>query len=85
MRYQVIMPKRIFKRLNRVPLPWRERIIKVINLLQDNPSLGIAMTGKYKGSLTVKIWPYRVVHEISNKTKEVIILEISHRGNVSYD
>lgn len=84
-RYIVYISKSIRKSLLRIPSPWSERIEKTINMLEKDPCCGEKMIGNLKGKRKIRVWPYRIVYEADLKKKIIIIVEIGHRGNVSYD
>jgi addiction module RelE/StbE family toxin len=84
-RYFVYISKSIRKSLLRVPSPWSERIEKAIDMLETDPFYGEKMTGKLKDKRKIRIWPYRIIYETDFKKKIIIIVEIGHRGSISYD
>lgn len=84
-RYFVYVSKSIRKSLLYIPSPWLERIEKVINMLEVEPFYGKKMTGQLADCRKIRIWPYRIIYRISEKEGLIKILEIEHRGNVSYD
>jgi len=84
-RYFVYISKSIRKSLLRVPPPWSERIDKAISILETDPFYGEKMTGKLKDKRKIRIWPYRIIYEADLKKKIIIIVEVGHRGNISYD
>ena len=83
-KYSVEVPKSPQKSLEKTPLPWRERIGKAINLLQYFPFMGEKMWGKLKDKRKLRIWPYRVIYKVDKKRRRIIIVEIGHRGKMSY-
>lgn len=83
--FLVVIPKPVFKSLPRIPLPWRERIVRAINFLEIQPFYGKKMSGNQKSKRRLRVWPYRIVYKINNTERIITILEIAHRGNVSYD
>jgi mRNA-degrading endonuclease RelE of RelBE toxin-antitoxin system len=84
-KFNIFVPKKVKKSLLRIPMPWRERISNVVELLQYDQFLGEKMVGKLEGKRKIRVWPYRIVYMTDKKAKVIVILEISHRGNVSYD
>lgn len=83
--YFVVIPKNIRKAIIKIPNPWQFRIIENLRKLEIDPFLGIAMRGKLKDNKKLIIWPYRIIYTIDKPAKNIIILEVGHRGNVSYD
>jgi len=83
-KFIIYIPNSVTKSLSRIPLPWKERIAKAIDLLEENPYMGEKMTGQLANCRKIRIWPYRIVYQINKKEGFIKILEIEHRGNVSY-
>ncbi|MDP3996097.1 MAG: type II toxin-antitoxin system RelE/ParE family toxin [bacterium] len=84
MPYSVYIANNAKKELKKIPLPWRDRIIEVLRIIAKNPLAGIPMTGELKGKRKVRVWPYRIIYEFDKKEKIVNVLEIGHRGGMSY-
>jgi len=79
------IPKSVKRNISSIPLPWRIRIGKAIDLLRQEPYFGYPLSGRHKGKRRVKVWPYRIVYMIDPPNKRVVITEVKHRGSVSYD
>lgn len=80
--YRIIVPKSVIKDISSIPLPWKERIIKAIDLLAQNPFMGEKLWGKLKGKRKIRIYPYRIIYEIINKNRIIIIVETGHRQGI---
>lgn len=78
-RYQVVISKSVSKSFCKIPIPWRERIAKAIDLLPENPLMGEKLWGKLQGKRKIRIHPYRIIYEIDNKNKRIIIFDVGHR------
>jgi mRNA-degrading endonuclease RelE of RelBE toxin-antitoxin system len=83
--YNVKIPKHVDKNLKKIPLPWRHRIYKVLDLLETDPYLGDKMRGKYRDCYKVRVWPYRIIYKLWRRQLTIDIVEIDHRGNISYN
>jgi len=83
--YYVHVPKTPKKSLNKIPMPWQVRIMDALTELETQPYLGEKMQGKYSNQRKIKVWPYRVIYRIKEETKLIEVMEIDHRGHVSYD
>lgn len=83
--YQIFVPSSAKKSLSKIPLPWKERIARVIDMLKVDPFYGEKMTGQLANCRKIRVWPYRIVYQIMKKEGFIKILEIEHRGNTSYD
>jgi addiction module RelE/StbE family toxin len=80
--YRIIVPKSVIKDINSIPLPWKERIIKAIDLLPQNPFMGEKLWGKLKGKRKIRIYPYRIIYEIIDKNRIILIVEAGHRQGI---
>ncbi|OHA16678.1 MAG: hypothetical protein A3G52_03040 [Candidatus Taylorbacteria bacterium RIFCSPLOWO2_12_FULL_43_20] len=84
MPYSVYIANSAKKELKKIPQPWQGRIIETLGIIAENPLVGSPMEGKLKGKRKVRVWPYRIIYQIEKKEKIVKILEIGHRGGMSY-
>lgn len=82
--YDVMVPKRPEKQIRDIPLPWRNRIKRAIDFLSQDPFAGEKMKGEFEGRWKLRVWPYRIFYCILKEQKRIIILEVRHRGSVSY-
>jgi addiction module RelE/StbE family toxin len=73
------------KIMAKIPLPWSERLARTIGRLLVDPYLGEKMSGELSGCRKIRVWPYRIIYRLDKKVKTIIILEVNHRGSVSYD
>jgi len=80
-KFEVRVPHLARKSLNKISLPWRERINLALNGLETNPFAGEKMWGKLTGKYKIKIWPYRIIYKVNEKTTVVGIVNIGHRGD----
>lgn len=79
MSYQVIVPKKVQKELDKIDTKYKTRILAVLVSLEDNPYLGKKLGGKYKGEWSYNVWPYRIIYEIEKKKLIIVIVHIGHR------
>ncbi len=84
MTYYVYIPGSVKKSIKKIPLPWQNRIIKALVLLKSEPRLGEPMRGDYHGCYKIKVWPYRIVYKPHHQRLVVKVVEVDHRGNISY-
>ncbi len=82
MRYQIIFKPSAKKELNKLPEKDQFRVLALIPDLAENPFIGKKLSGKYAGSYSVRVWPYRIIYEISHHLITVIIVRIGHRKEV---
>ncbi|MDP3794795.1 MAG: type II toxin-antitoxin system RelE/ParE family toxin [Candidatus Sungbacteria bacterium] len=83
-RFVVHVPHTVQKAIRNVSLPWRNRIIAAIDALERDPFYGEKMMGRLAGKYKIRVWPYRIIYAIDKKKKIVVLLEVGHRGGISY-
>lgn len=79
MQFQVVIPKKVQKELNKIPGSFRQRIISALVYLSKNPYLGKKLEGERKGQWSLKVWPYRMIYEIKKEKLIILIIKIGHR------
>ena len=82
MTYQVVVPKKVQRELNRINKKYRIRILAALTVLGNNPYLGKKLKGKYKGKWSHQVWPYRIIYKIKKQALIVLILYVGHRQGV---
>ncbi|KKS31872.1 MAG: Plasmid stabilization system [Candidatus Amesbacteria bacterium GW2011_GWA2_42_12] len=82
--YFVYISKSIRKSLLRIPSPWIERIGQALDVLETDPHIGEKMAGKLVDCRKIRIWPYRIIYRLDKSRRVVEVLEIGHRGSMSY-
>ena len=82
MTYSIIIPKKVQKQLQKIPLIHRKKIRKTIAFLAFDPNLGKKLTGELKDKRSIRIWPYRIIYKVYKKEVIVLILSVSHRQSV---
>lgn len=73
----VLLKKRAAKQLSKLPIPERNKVVKKLRLLTTAPYSGKSLLGKYRGLLSLKAWPYRIIYEI--KKDSILVYSIDHR------
>jgi mRNA interferase RelE/StbE len=96
--YEVVFPservERAFqKSLEHVPADYREAIVTAIRSLATNPKPQGKRTKKLTGQLIVsqftaeyrlRIGPYRVLYDVDDQRKKVVILKLAKRDEHTY-
>lgn len=83
-KFDVHIPHSVRKSIEKIPVPWRDRMFNAIDLLEYNPFMGEKMLGKLQDKRKIRIWPYRIIYTVEKKSKIIKILEAGHRGGMSY-
>lgn len=98
MPYEVVFPservERIFqKTLEKIPAAYQEKIISPIRSLGSNPRPQGKRTKKLMGELIVshfvaeyrlRVGPYRVLYDIDDRHKKVVLLKLAKRDEQTY-
>lgn len=79
-KYRIVVPKKVSKQIQGVPLIHKKKIRKAIAFLSINPFLGKKLGGKLKDKRSVRIWPYRIIYKVYKKEVTVLIVSVAHRG-----
>lgn len=78
----VTVSKSFEKDLLKLPKNTQKLVARKLLVLKNDPYLGKPLSGKLKGSFSIRIWPYRALYQYSLKTKTVYIYKIQHRKEV---
>ena len=57
----------------------RERVVKQLEKLRDNPELGKPMRNTRKGTREVYVPPFRLSYKFINEESKVVILDLYHK------
>jgi mRNA interferase RelE/StbE len=99
MAYEVVFPSRrvehLFQKyLEKIPSDYKETIIAAIRGLGDNPRPQGKRTKKLTGEIIVaqfvaeyrlRIGPYRVLYDIDDQRKKVVLLKLAKRDDQTYN
>lgn len=83
--YEVqLASRRVEKAIADLPLAARERVIKAIESLREEPRpRGVKkLGGKLSGSWRIKVGLYRVLYDIDDDDKVVVITDVGQRRDV---
>jgi len=82
--YGVILQKPAEIFLKKIDKFERDKIIKKLKNLKDNPELGKPLTGNLAGLWSLRIGDYRAIYQIRKSELLILVLKIGHRKN-AYD
>jgi len=74
--------KTSLKQLKNLPKTKQIEVLKKIEKLKYDPYAGKKLKGALKNSLSLKIWPYRIIYQYSDNDKVIFINAIQHRQSV---
>ena len=61
------------KDFKKLPADKAKAILNKIKLLEKSPCLGKKLGGKFKEFYSLRVWPYRVIYQISKWQKVILI------------
>ena len=68
------------KELLHIPISVRERIVDAIDSLAENPLAGSKRKGRYKHLRGLRVGEWRIIYEVRNDTRTVLVLHVAHRS-----
>ncbi len=99
MAYEVVFPservERLFqKALDKIPVDYQETIIVAIRSLGTNPRpqgkrtkklAGERIVSHFVAEYRVRVGPYRVLYDIDDQRKKVVLLKLAKRDEQTYN
>ena len=82
MRYQIVLPRRIKKKLDKIEIKHYEKILSALEVLSNDPYLGKRLKGELKSYYSYRVWSYRIIYEIKKKELVILIIRIGYRSEV---
>lgn len=82
MSYQVIIPHAVQKQLDKISPDVLPRLISTIASLSDNPRLSNSLKMKNTQGYRLRVGDYRVLYDINDPDKTVILRRVAHRRDV---
>lgn len=80
--YIVEVKKKAKKEIERLPMKDRQRVLKALQVLRENPFAGKKLEGEYEGAWMLRVWPYRIIYVIYREIVTVVVLRVGHRQGV---
>ena len=85
MSYQVNLPKTVQKQLNVLPQELKQRILKALVQLQDEPRPANSLQMKGGQGFRLRIGDYRVLYDIDDISHIINLRRIGHRREIYRD
>lgn len=79
MQYRLILSRDAQKSLNKLGVVLRNKVLRVLDALVDDPQVGKKLRGELDGYWSVRAWPFRIIYQIKQKQLIVFVLIIKHR------
>jgi mRNA interferase RelE/StbE len=84
--YEILIEKRAEKGLDRIPSGVVARIVAKIRELKENPRpAGCRKIEGEEKAYRIRIGDYRVVYEVDDEKKQIVILAAGHRKDIYRD
>ena len=80
--YQIKWKKSAVKSAKSFSRPKREKIIKAIEELRENPHKGKPLSGGLKGLRRIRMSSFRIIYLIEEEKVTVLIVKVGSRGDV---
>lgn len=80
--YRIIFEKVALNFFRKLDKNLQERIGKKIELLKENPHMGIPLIGNLSGLYKLRIGDYRAIYKVVNEQLIILILDLGHRKNI---
>jgi mRNA interferase RelE/StbE len=74
--------KTSLKQLKNLPRTKQIEVLKKIEKLKYDPYAGKKLKGALNNFISLKVWPYRIIYQYSDRDKVIFINAIQHRQGV---
>ena len=78
----VVVEKHARKRLLKLPLSIHKRIIRALEIIQENPLIGVKLHGELEKYYKYRVGDYRIVYSFDSKESTVTVVKVEHRQGV---
>ena len=99
MEYDVVFPservERLFQKiLEKIPADYRAAIVAAVKSLKTNPRpqgkrtkklIGELIVSRFTAEYRLRIGPYRVLYDIDDQRKKVVLLKLAKRDEQTYN
>lgn len=82
MRYQVIIPRSVRKKLDRFPASLTDRILEALAGLETDPRPPGCKKLRGREAYRVRVGDYRIIYEIHDRVLQVLVITVGHRREV---
>ena len=82
MAYELLIGRKVLKKLKKIPPPQYQQIKQAILQLQHQPKPPGTKALKGQDAYRIRIGQYRVIYQIKHQKLQVLIIQIGHRKDV---
>ena len=80
--YKVVLYKSAQKKIKKLPKNLKTKILDSIQILALSPSVGKKLHGKLSGSRRLRIGDFRIIYDIYEAEKVIVVHTVGSRGDV---
>lgn len=80
--YSVTLSKKAAKQIPKLPAHIGNRVVRIIDQLQSDPTIGKRLSGELEGLWSIRVWPYRIIYMIIHSDLIIDIVSVDHRKDV---
>ena len=73
---------KVWRQTRKSPKWLKDRIVKVLVEIRENPLAGIRLHGELEGYYKYRVGDYRIVYKFDSKNNLVVVVKIEHRQGV---
>jgi len=77
---RLVITKNFKRRFNLLPSKIKNRFLKIIEKLYDDPFMGIPLKGRLKGKRKIRVGKYRLIYMIDEDC--VVLLDVGLRESI---
>lgn len=82
MKYNLVVPKKVRKEINKIDSKYRAKIKIALTVLARDPFLGKKLEGSKKNEWSFRVWPYRIIYKVHKKELLVLVIKVGHRQGI---
>jgi mRNA-degrading endonuclease RelE of RelBE toxin-antitoxin system len=79
---KVFLTPSALKQYSLLPEKFKSRVRKKLLFLENNPYEGKNLSERLLEIRSLRVWPYKILYYIDNKSKKIYIVTIAHRQGV---
>jgi mRNA interferase RelE/StbE len=80
--YEVLIPRRVRRRLARLPESVYERVLAALKSLEEEPRPRGSLKMTNRDEWRVRVGDYRIVYNVDDEQRLVTILQVGHRRDI---
>ena len=82
MSYNVLIPKSVYKQINKLPVSASNPVVSKLSLLRENPRPVGSLKMHGSEGWRIRVGDYRIIYDIDDAGKTVVIRRVGHRREI---